>query len=60
MLADQIRFSEGLRRNESLATEVNVRLTEVEAIVMADGDDASQKTLERIVKEISIMTTRRG
>lgn len=60
MLADQIRFSEGLRRNESLATEVNVRLTEVEAIVMADGDYASQKTLERIVKEISIMTTRRG
>lgn len=59
-LAEQIRFSEGLRRNESLATEVNARLAEVEAIAMTGDDDASRKTLERIVREISIMTTRRG
>lgn len=60
MLTDRIRFSEGLRRNDSLATEMNARLDEAEAIAMAGGDDSAQKTLERIVKEISIMTTRKG
>lgn len=59
-LAEQIRFSEGLRRNENLATEVNARLAEAETIAMAGGDDASKKTIERIVREISVMATRRG
>lgn len=60
VLAEKIRFSEEFRRNYGLATEINVRLSEAEAIAMADGDDAAQKALERIMKEILVMTTRRG
>ena len=59
-LADRIRFSEGLRRNGSLAAELTGRLDELEEIATAGGDENAQKTAERMVKEISIMATRRG
>lgn len=59
-LAERIRFSEGLRRNGSLVEEVSGRLDELEALAGAGGDDSAQKAAERLVKEISIMATRRG
>lgn len=59
-LAERIRFSEGLRRNGSLVQEVSGRLDQLETLVSAGGDDSAQKAAERLVKEISIMATRRG
>jgi hypothetical protein len=59
-LAERTRFSEGLRRNTSLVEEVSRRLDELETLVTGGGDDAAQKAAERLVKEVSIMATRRG
>ena len=59
-LSDQIRFSEGLRRNLSLTEEVSNRLNELEKLVNAEQEDIGQKEAEQTVKEITILASRRG
>jgi hypothetical protein len=59
-LAERIRFSEGLRRNRSLLDEVSRRLDQLEVVASGAGDESAEKTAERLVRELSIMATRRG
>jgi len=59
-LAERIRLSEGLRRNSRLVEEVSARLSELETLAGAGGDDSAQEAAERLVQQISIMATRRG
>jgi hypothetical protein len=59
-LGERIRFSEGLRLNGDLVVEVSSRLDDLETLTSAGGDEAAQKAVERLVKELTIMAMRRG
>jgi hypothetical protein len=58
--ADDIRFSEGVRRNPALAEEVSRRLMKLEALAGATADDSVRAEADKIVNEIKVLAARRG
>ena len=59
-LSNQIRFSEGLRRDAALVAEVDMRVAHVEQIVSRGMDDDSIAKAAVLVREVQAIAGRRG
>lgn len=59
-LADRIRFSEGIRRDQNLFNEVSNQLKTLEMLTKNCGDDLTQKKISNMVEELLILTKHRA
>lgn len=58
-LAESIRYSEGIRQDQSLIGEIQDRLSRLEALVGASQDQGGQVAADCLIREISILALRR-
>jgi len=57
-LGEQIRFCEGLRRNQSLVDEIATKLAQLESVVSLPGSNGEAAKANQLIREISLLATR--
>jgi hypothetical protein len=59
-LAENIRFSEGLRRNPALADDIAFHLSQLESLTNSPAQETSSGEAQALVTEIASLALRRG
>lgn len=59
-LGEEIRFCEGLRRNQLLVDEISLKLGQLEALAQTRKQNEGTAQATQLVKEISMLASRRG